>query len=297
MAYQFYIIFAIPLIVALAITPMVIWFATRVGALDQPNERKIHKYPIPRLGGIAIYISFFVSLVFLLSLDPALHAFSFMNPHDTLMLVLSLTIVLILGIWDDLRQLRPGQKFLGQFIAGTIVYLAGFKISSITYPFGSFPLNLSFFDYPVTLLWIVGITNAFNLIDGLDGLASGVAFIVSLTIFTISYLTGSPIIAMMALILAGAVLGFLPYNFNKARIFLGDSGSLFIGFTLAILSIKSSTKGSTAFSMIVPMLTLGLPIMDTLLSMTRRLLKSLFPNPQKPDTFLRKILTMFLPDR
>jgi UDP-GlcNAc:undecaprenyl-phosphate/decaprenyl-phosphate GlcNAc-1-phosphate transferase len=297
MAYQFYIIFAVPLILGLAITPAVIRFATLIGALDQPNERKIHKLPTPRLGGIAIYISFFLALVFSLFLNPTLHVFSYMVPHDALMLVLSLTIVLVLGIVDDLRPLRPGQKFLGQFIAATIVYLAGFRISSITHPFMADALNLRFLDYPVTLLWIVGITNAFNLIDGLDGLASGVAFIVSLTIFAISYLTGAPFIAMIALILAGAVLGFLPYNFNGARIFLGDSGSLFIGFTLAILSIKSSTKGSTAFSMIIPVLALGLPIMDTLLSMTRRFLKSLFPNPHKSESFLRKMLTMFLPDR
>jgi UDP-GlcNAc:undecaprenyl-phosphate GlcNAc-1-phosphate transferase len=297
MTYQFYIIFMIPLVLALAITPAVIWFAIKIGALDQPNERKVHKYPIPRLGGVAIYISFCLSLLLSLFLDPRLHVFSIMDSHNAVMLVLSLTIVLMLGILDDLRPLRPSHKFLGQFIAATIVYAAGFRISSITHPWGSNVLNLSILDYPATILWIVGITNAFNLIDGLDGLASGVAFIVSLTICAVSFLKGAPVTAMIALILGGAILGFLPYNFNKARIFLGDSGSLFIGFTLAILSMQSSTKGSTAFSLIVPVLALGLPIMDTLLSMTRRLLRSLFPSSPKRESIFQKIFTMFLPDR
>lgn len=297
MTYQSYFVFAVPLVLALAITPLVIWFATRIGALDQPNERKVHAYPVPRLGGIAIYASFCLSMILLLSVNPDRQLFSFLGSHDALMLVCSLTLVLALGVWDDLRPLKPSHKFLGQCVAATIVYLAGFRISSITYPFGADALNLSFLDYPVTLLWIVGITNAFNLIDGLDGLASGVAFIVSLTISTISLIKGAPDTAVASLILAGAVLGFLPYNFNRARIFLGDSGSLFIGFTLAILSIKSSTKGSAAFSMIVPVLALGLPIMDTLLSMIRRLSGSLFPSSQKPETLFRRMLKMFLPDR
>ncbi|HYQ85608.1 MAG TPA: hypothetical protein VES59_00050 [Bacteroidota bacterium] len=297
MRFPHYDIFFIPILISLLITPLVIKFATRVGALDQPNERKVHRYPIPRLGGIAIYISFCLSLIVSVNLYPTLHAFQQMDPHRVVMLVASLTLVLALGIWDDLRPLSPGRKLIGQCLAATIVYLAGFRISVVTQPLSADLFNLGILDFPVTLLWIVGVTNAFNLIDGLDGLASGVACIVSLTIFTISFMKGDLATATMALVLGGSVLGFLRYNFNKARIFLGDSGSLFLGFTLAILSIQSSTKGSAAFSLIVPFLALGLPIMDTFLSMTRRLLRSVFPGEGKSESAMKKMLSIFLPDR
>ena len=294
---QLLTIFSMPVLLSLFLTPFVIRYATRIGALDQPNERKIHKYPIPRLGGLAIYSSFFIALMLSMYFYPDLHPFATMPPHTGVMLVISLTLVLILGIWDDVRPMTPGRKFIGQFVAAAIVYAAGFRISAITHPLNMDLLNLGFFDFPVTILWIVGITNAFNLIDGLDGLASGVAGIVSLTICTISLLKGDMTTAMLALLLAGAVLGFLRYNYNGARIFLGDSGSLFIGFLLAILSMMSSTKGSAAFSILVPVLALGLPIMDTLLSMMRRLLRSIFPEQKEMKSFFGKLVVMFLPDR
>ena len=294
---QLYIIFVIPLVLALVITPLVIRFAKKIGAMDQPNERKVHKFPIPRLGGLAIYASFFLSLVLYIYIDPGLHPFSMTHLHAGVMLAVSLTIVLILGIWDDLRQLTPGLKFFFQCLAAAIVYVAGFRITFVTHPFNQSVLDLGIFNFPATILWIVGITNAFNLIDGLDGLASGVAFIVSLTICMISFMKQDMPTAMTALLLAGAILGFLRYNFNGAKIFLGDSGSLFLGFSLAILSMQSSTKGSTAFSILVPMLALGLPIMDTLLSMGRRLLRSIFPEQEESKSFVKKLVTMFLPDR
>ena len=181
-------------------------FAKSVSSMDQPNERKIHTHPIPRLGGIAIYISFFISLVIALYLDGPTNPLSSMDSHVGIMLVLSLTIVLILGIWDDIRSISPGRKILGQLVAATIVYFSGFRISAITHPLNLDLLNLGIFDYPVTMLWIVGITNAFNLIDGLDGLAPGIALIVSLTISSISFLKGDITTAVMALLLAGAVL-------------------------------------------------------------------------------------------
>ncbi|MBA4313295.1 MAG: hypothetical protein C0417_11775 [Chlorobiaceae bacterium] len=285
------------MILSIVITPYVIGFAEHIGAMDMPNDRKVHKYPIPRLGGIAIYISFFAALIFSLYLQPSIHPFGTITPKTGIMLVVSLTIVLILGIWDDLKQLSPGKKFIGQVFAASIVYFAGFRISAITSPMDLALLDLGIFDFPATVLWVVGITNAFNLIDGLDGLASGVAFIVAITIFLISFMKNDIGSAMLALLLAGAVLGFLRYNFNRARIFLGDSGSLFIGFTLAILSMTSSTKGSTAFSIIVPVLTLGLPIMDTMLAMTRRFLRSMFPDQKEYKPFIRKMLSIFDPDK
>jgi UDP-GlcNAc:undecaprenyl-phosphate GlcNAc-1-phosphate transferase len=289
--------FVIPAALSLMITPWVIRLAHRVGAIDLPNERKAHSKPTPRLGGVAIFISFFVSLWIILSLDQGLFSTSWIRGGEGALLVVSLLLVLVLGIWDDIRTLKPGQKLLIQILLGTIVYLSGIRLSSITNPFGPGLLDLGFLNYPATLLWIVGITNAINLIDGLDGLASGVTIIACLTIFAISLLTNDAGTALLAFLMAGAVLGFLRYNFNPARIFLGDSGSLFLGLTLAVLSIQSSTKGSTAFAILIPVLALGLPIMDTLLSMVRRFLHSFLPQNSKSESFARKLESMFVPDR
>ena len=297
MIIQLLIIFLVPIILSLLITPWVLRLATKVGAIDEPNVRKIHSHPVPRLGGVAIYTSFFLSLVLLIIFHPAYYSFSSIPPHKVVMLLSSVVLVLVLGIVDDLRPLTARQKFLVQLLAGSLVYLAGFRISSITHPLGLGLLDLGVLDYPATLLWVVGITNAFNLIDGLDGLTSGVAAIASLTIFGISFLRDDMETAMMALLLAGAVIGFLRYNFNPARIFLGDSGSLFLGFSLAVLSIQGSTKGTTAIAILVPVLALGLPIMDTLLSMTRRFLRSLLPQTSKSESVLDKLDSIFLPDR
>jgi UDP-GlcNAc:undecaprenyl-phosphate GlcNAc-1-phosphate transferase len=296
MDFQYFIVL-LPVALSLFFTPLVISYAKRIGAIDQPNERKVHKQPIPRLGGVAIYISFFLSLVVAIYVDPEMNRLAGMSPSSGVMLVASLTLVLALGIWDDLRSLTPGKKFIAQVLAASIVYFAGFRISAITHPFGSELLELGVFAYPLTILWIVGVTNAINLIDGLDGLASGVALIASITIFSISLIKGDATTAIMALLMAGALIGFLRYNFQGARIFLGDSGSLFIGFTLAILSMRSSTKGSTAFSIIVPVLALGLPIMDTMLSMIRRFLKSVIPSSKGSSPAKGRFSALFHPDR
>jgi UDP-GlcNAc:undecaprenyl-phosphate/decaprenyl-phosphate GlcNAc-1-phosphate transferase len=298
MILQLYTVFAIPLVLALLLTPAVIRLARKVGALDQPNERKVHQNPIPRMGGVAIFGSFFLALTAATIITPDISPFVLSaESKGGLYLFLSLTLVLIIGIWDDIKQITPAKKFAGQLVAATIVYFAGFKMSAITNPLHFDILRLGYLDFPATIIWIIGITNAFNLIDGLDGLAPGVAFIVALTISSISFLKSDMTTAIMALILAGSVLGFLRYNFHNARIFLGDSGSLFLGFSLAILSMQSSAKGATAFSIMVPMLTLGLPIMDTLLSMVRRLIRSMFPENIKKNSFGQKLFSMFLPDR
>jgi UDP-GlcNAc:undecaprenyl-phosphate GlcNAc-1-phosphate transferase len=292
-----YLIFFVPILLSLALTPLVISYAKRIGAIDQPNERKVHTHPIPRLGGVVIYISFFCSLILAIAIDPSLSSLAGLSPRNGIFLVGSLTLVLLLGIWDDLKQLSPGKKFVGQVVAASIVYFSGFEITSITHPMSTSDMNLGFFSYFLTVLWIVGVTNAFNLIDGLDGLASGVALIVSITIFSISLIKGDTATAVMAVLMAGSLIGFLRYNFGGARIFLGDSGSLFIGFTLAILSMQSSTKGGTAFSIIVPVLALGLPIMDTVLSMIRRFAKSVLPEDARSSGILGKLTTMFHPDK
>jgi UDP-GlcNAc:undecaprenyl-phosphate GlcNAc-1-phosphate transferase len=293
---QLLIVFSIPILISLLITPWVIRYATRIGAMDQPNERKIHHRPIPRLGGLVIYVSFFVSLGVLQTLSPESFSVISLAPTKGVMLTIALVLVLGLGIFDDLRPRTPTQKLIVQLVAGTLAYSAGFRFGAVTDPLGRGLLDLGMFDYPATLLWIVGITNAFNLIDGLDGLAGGVAVIASFTIFGIALLKNDMSTAIMALIMAGAVVGFLRYNFNPARIFLGDSGSLFLGFALSVFSLQSSTKGSTALAILVPILSLGLPIMDTLLSMLRRLLGSVLPEKARSKPFLRRFSLMFLPD-
>jgi UDP-GlcNAc:undecaprenyl-phosphate GlcNAc-1-phosphate transferase len=296
MIYNLLFGFLVAVVVSLLTTPGVVWFAQRIGAMDQPNERKIHKIPTPRLGGLVIYASFFITLGLMKLVNSDLNDLVSLGPNKGIMLTIALVLILGLGIFDDLRSRTPSQKFIVQLVASTLVYLAGFRISAITDPLGHGLLRLGVLEYPATVLWIVGITNAFNLIDGLDGLAAGVAAIACFTIFGVSIMTNEVSTAFLVLILAGAVIGFLRFNFSPAKIFLGDSGSLFLGFALSVFSMQSSTKGSTALAILVPILALGLPIMDTLLSMIRRLLGSLLPEQAKSKPFLRKFDSMFLPD-
>jgi len=282
---------------ALLLTPWVIKFARYVGAIDQPGERKAHSRPMPRLGGVAVFLSFFFALGGVILMDHRMLATSWVLGYEGLMLGASLLLVMLLGFWDDLRSLKPAQKFGVQVLLSSVVYLAGFRVSGVMNPFGGGLLDVHAFDYPLTVLWIVGVTNALNLIDGLDGLAAGVATIAAFTILPIALLWGDTGTAVLTVLLAGSLVGFLRYNFNPAKIFLGDSGSLFIGFMLAVLSIRSSTKSTTAFALVVPILALGLPIMDTLLSMIRRFLKSFLPSEAKETSVVGRLKTIFSPDK
>ena len=288
--------FVIPLLITLTITPLVIRLAYVIGAIDRPAARKAHSTPTPRLGGVAVSIAFGCSVLLVMFFDPVLRFPAWATGKQGITLAVALVIVVLLGVWDDIRELRPKQKFLVQLALSSLVYLAGFHVSGITDPFGDGKLDLGAFDYLVTVLWIVGVTNAVNLIDGLDGLASGVSAIALLTMVPIAIMHDDAGTAVVALILAGAVLGFLRYNFNPARVFLGDSGSLFLGFMLAVLSLQSSTKSTTAFAILVPIVALGLPIMDTLLSMLRRLLRS-FQSSPAPAPGRKWWNSMFVPDR
>lgn len=290
--------FLIPVILSLVFTPYVIRFAHKIGAMDAPGGRKIHKTITPRLGGLAIVGATVVSSAIVYAIFPVFFYGIQNNWLEIAVVGFCLISIFALGFWDDLKPLSPGLKFGVQFIAAVLVYAAGFKISVITNPIGSGFINIELIEFPITLLWIVGITNAFNLIDGLDGLASGVAAIASVSIFLVSMLAGEIWMAVTALIFAGALVGFLRYNFRPAQIFLGDSGSLFIGFSLALLSIQSATKISTGFALLFPLLVLGLPIADTLVSMIRRILGSfLHSNPQQKVSLMGKLHSMFLPDR
>ena len=258
--------FLVALGVALLLTPAVIAFARRTGALDKPDARKVHVRPIPRIGGIGIYAAFMVSILVQLT-------FVDLTPEymtSLIGLMVGGTIIVAIGIIDDYCDLPAKVKLLGQIIAAAVVVI-GFdvRIDVITDPLGDY-IYLEFLAIPATIFWIVGLTNTVNLIDGLDGLAAGVSSIAALTIFLVAMEEGIPPVAMVTIALAGAAMGFLYYNFNPARIFMGDTGSMFLGFMLAGISVVGAVKSAATIALIVPILALGLPILDTTFAIVRR---------------------------
>jgi len=270
---KYLILFLIASVCSLLLTPLVRSVSRRAGVLDLPGERKIHAQPIPRLGGLSIFISFYLVLLIASQISFFYFPQSFFKDIKFWWLLVASAIVLGLGAMDDFRRMPVSIKFFFQIIAGLIVALTICKIEAINLPFGT--IHLGFWSIPVTVFWVVAITNAINLLDGLDGLAAGTTFIVCAAVFGISLLGQNIGIAIFSIILAGSILGFLKYNFNPASIFLGDSGAYFLGFILSVLSLQGSLKGSTTIAILIPIIALGLPIMDTLLAMLRRLLKSL----------------------
>ncbi|HAG42180.1 MAG TPA: undecaprenyl-phosphate alpha-N-acetylglucosaminyl 1-phosphate transferase [Clostridium sp.] len=244
-------------------TPLVRKLAIKLKAIDIPSDsRRIHNKPTPLMGGVAIYIAFVIGVVLNIS------NFSIQD----LGLLIGATVIVIGGIIDDIKELRPKYKLVFQIVAAIILIVFGLKITLVTNPLnsgGSF-LNLGLLGVPLTIIWVIGITNAFNLIDGVDGLAAGVGFISSVTLFIVSIISGRVDAAFLTAILSGAIIGFLPYNFNPASIFMGDTGSQLLGFLLAAISIDGAIKSATALVIAVPLLALGLPIYDTLFAMIRR---------------------------
>lgn len=246
------------LVLALLFTPIVRKLAFVIGAVDQPNARKVHSRIMPRLGGVAIYMAFVLMVLATQTLT-----------KQTIGLLLGATIIVGLGIVDDVREVTPKVKLLLQFVAATILICFGIEVEFITNPFGGI-IQLGWFSIPVTLLWIIGVTNAVNLVDGLDGLAAGIAGIAAGTLGVVAWMQGKHIEAGLALILMGSIFGFLRYNFYPAKIFMGDSGSMFLGFTLSALSIMGLAKSAAVISLFIPILVLGVPIMDTLFAIIRR---------------------------
>ncbi|KMY51861.1 glycosyltransferase family 4 protein [Peribacillus loiseleuriae] len=245
-------------IASLIITPLVKKFAFKIGATDKPNQRKVHQKIMPRLGGLAIYISFLIGWVFLRPTDEL-----------TIPLLIGSLIIIVTGIIDDMRELSAKVKLLGQIIAALIVVLGGAQVHFINLPFGGV-IEFGILSIPLTIVWIVGITNAINLIDGLDGLAAGVSSIALITISGMAFLEGDVFVSSVAFILLGSTLGFLAYNFHPAKIFMGDTGALFLGFMIAVLSLLGF-KNVTAISLIVPIIILGVPISDTFFAIIRRI--------------------------
>ncbi|WP_461200832.1 glycosyltransferase family 4 protein [Anoxybacillus sp. TBDG-1] len=247
-------------VVAVLITPVVKWLAFRVGATDKPNQRKVHQKIMPRLGGLAIFISFIVGYFVL---QPA-------SPYATA-IVIGATIIVLTGVLDDIYELSPKWKLLGQIIAAIVVIYGGIRIDFINLPFGGH-LEFGLLSIPITMLWIIGITNAINLIDGLDGLAAGVSSIALVTIAGMAATMGNTYVFVfaMSLLLLGSTLGFLLYNFHPAKIFMGDTGALFLGYMISVLSLLGF-KNVTVFSLIIPIFILGVPISDTLFAIVRRI--------------------------
>lgn len=262
------VVYLLALLVALAVTPLILHFSHRWRLFDDKDHRKIHRGNIPRLGGIAIFTAFLVSILF------ARYYFGYLAEKPAFLcgLLISSSIIFSLGIYDDLAGTNARVKFTFQILAALILMAFGLKIDLVTNPLTSESVHLGLLAYPVTILWLVGITNAMNLMDGLDGLASGVALIATITIAITAYHLVNRELLILAAILAGSVIGFLPYNFNPASIFMGDTGSLFLGFVLAAITIDGSQKSSTAFAIFIPVIILGLPVIDTSAAIFRRFL-------------------------
>lgn len=254
-------------LIALLLTPLVKRIAFWIGAIDKPNGRKVHTKIMPRLGGLAIFLSF-VGAFFVVS--PILNEY---NYDAALGLLLGGGVIVLTGALDDRFDLRPRYKLLGQLIAASIVVYLGMKIELDSLPFvGHWLSGADWISIPLTILWIVGMSNAINLIDGLDGLSAGVSGIATATIFVLAIMmpgvTGVTV-ALLSVILLGSIVGFLFYNFHPAKIFMGDSGALFLGFALATLSVLGF-KQATVVSLLIPILILGVPLSDTVLAILRR---------------------------
>jgi len=243
------------------LTPLARKLAFKVGALDIPKDaRKIHNKPMPYFGGIAIYVAIMACMFLYMPQD-----------KTNVSIMIGATIIVLTGIVDDMYGMPAKIKLIMQIVAAAVAISGGVKIHFITNPLSTTGMSLlRNLTIPITLFWIVGITNTINLIDGLDGLASGVASIAATTLLFTAALKGYDFIVMQCAIIAGACLGFLPFNFNPAKIFMGETGSAFIGFMLAALSIRGVMKGFTAVSVVLPIIILGLPIMDTAFAIFRR---------------------------
>ncbi|CAM4287776.1 MraY family glycosyltransferase [Corallococcus exiguus] len=266
----FFVAFLVSLLVALVLTWRVRERALAWGWLDQANSsRKVHVRPVPRLGGIGIVGGFFAPLCALFIVDSGVGDQFLAQTSLIVGLFVGGAIIAALGFYDDLKGAGAKLKFSVQFAVALGLYALGFRIEVLANPFGA-ELTLGLLSLPLTVLWVVGVINALNLIDGLDGLAGGVAFFGVGTHFLLALVRGDVLLCLLMVALAGAILGFLVFNFNPASIFMGDTGSMFLGFVLAAVSIKTSSKSGTAVALLVPVMALGLPIMDTLLAMVRR---------------------------
>ncbi|WP_160722711.1 glycosyltransferase family 4 protein [Bacillus sp. USDA818B3_A] len=257
---MFYLTLIVCFFISVIATPLIKKLAFLIGATDRPNQRKVHQSIMPRLGGLAIYISFMAGILLI-------------RPENqySFAILLGCFIIIVTGICDDLFELPAKYKMLGQLAAAcSVVFLGNLQVVFINLPFGG-QLQFGLLSIPFTILWIVGITNAINLIDGLDGLAAGVSSIALITISGIALIQGNLFVVAVGLIVLASTLGFLLYNFHPASIFMGDTGALFLGFIISVLSLLGF-KNVTFISFVIPVIILGVPISDTFFAIIRRLI-------------------------
>ena len=261
-------------VVAFGTTPIVKAFAQRVGAMDNPGEeRRIHTHPIPRMGGMAIFLGFLLSVVLFADISKPVQG-----------ILIGCVIIVATGVLDDIVSLRWWIKLAAQLVAAVIAVAHGVTIEGIMNPnvfAAENTLLIGYLSIPVTIIWIIGVTNAVNLIDGLDGLACGVSAISSVTMLTVALMVAEPNIAVLLAALAGGCLGFIPYNLNPAKIFMGDTGALLLGYVLATVSILGLFKFYAVMTFLVPVMALALPLFDTAFAIVRRVLKG--QSPMTPD--------------
>lgn len=265
--------FVVAFLISYAGTPIVKILAFRIGAVDVPKDnRRMHKKPTARIGGLAIFYGFIISILCFAEIDTQLRG-----------ILIGCIIIVVLGIFDDIYSLNALFKFVIQICAALIVVMHGVRIDHFSsFGIGTNPyISLGIWSVPITVLWIVGVTNAVNLIDGLDGLAAGVSTISTVSLFAISLIMREPAVAIVTAAVAGAGFGFLPYNIHPAKIFMGDTGSTFLGFILGSISIVGLFKSYAVISLAVPFLILGLPIFDTAFAIIRRLMRG--QSPMHPD--------------
>ncbi|OLS37826.1 glycosyltransferase family 4 protein [Bacillus sp. MRMR6] len=260
---MFYLTLAICFFSSILLTPLVKKLAFKIGATDKPNQRKVHSRIMPRLGGLAIFISFLIGILI-------------SNPSEALYgeyhlsIVIGGLIIILTGMLDDVKEISPKVKLAGQLAAAAVVVIyGGLKVDFINLPFGGI-IDFGYLSIPLTMIWIIGITNAINLIDGLDGLAGGVSTIALFSIAGMSFIMGNDYVTIIALIVAFSTIGFLFYNFHPAKIFMGDTGALFLGYIIGVLSLLGY-KNVTFISLIIPVIILGVPISDTFFAIIRRL--------------------------
>ncbi|MBO4419737.1 MAG: undecaprenyl/decaprenyl-phosphate alpha-N-acetylglucosaminyl 1-phosphate transferase [Oscillospiraceae bacterium] len=274
-------------VISFLATPLVKSLANRVGAIDVPKDnRRMHTVPIPRMGGLAIFLGFLISVLF----------FSKQVTRELQSILLGAIVLVILGVFDDKYALGAKLKLFFQLVAAAIVvFYGGLRIDRLTNPFGDSLYSywdFGVFSYPITIIWIVAITNAVNFIDGLDGLACGVSCISAAFQLLIALLVSDSQVSILMAALTGACLGFVPYNFNPAKIFMGDTGSTFLGFMLATVSIQGLFKAYTVISFIVPFLLLGLPIFDICFAVIRRVAHGKSPMEADRGHFHHRLIDM-----
>jgi UDP-GlcNAc:undecaprenyl-phosphate GlcNAc-1-phosphate transferase len=273
------IAFILAFVVTFVTTPYTIKIAKKVGAVDIPkDERRMHKKSMPKFGGPAVIIGFLVSAIYLLIVLSLEHSINLFNVDQygkkLLGFLLGILVIAAFCIVDDIKTIKPITKLIGQLLGAIIVVASGIRIEGITLPFFNFPEIHQITSIIITLIWIIIVTNAINLIDGLDGLSSGISVISAVSLMIIFVLNGSSMISVILITaLAGALVGFLPFNFAPAKTFIGDTGSNFLGFALAIISILGSAKTYTAAVIVLPLIVLGLPIFDTMMAIIRRIIK------------------------